>query len=103
MSESALALGTHTLSFGSDLALGSPPLHALHAQVGWADGFFSGNADRGEGVGDDVFSWAFDGHRKLRWHRDSLDCGTKWRAGDVIGCAIDLDDRVSSLSPFCSH
>ena len=63
-------------------------------QVGWVDGVFSGDAEGGLGVGDDVYSWAFDGYRRLRWHRDSVAWGHKWKAGDVVGCAVDLDERV---------
>ena len=64
-------------------------------QVGWVDALFTGSADKGEGVGDDVHSWAFDGYRRYRWHRDSDSWGKKWRVGDVLGCAIDIDNRVS--------
>ena len=37
-------------------------------QIGWVDGAYDGNADNGEGVGDDPHSWAYDGWRVYLWH-----------------------------------
>lgn len=60
-------------------------------QIGWADVAFSGSADRGDGVGDGSHSWAYDGWRQQKWHGQSSPWGSKWKQGDVVGCAIDAD------------
>ncbi|TDH65060.1 uncharacterized protein CCR75_002142 [Bremia lactucae] len=59
-------------------------------QVGWIDGYFQGNSDQGEGVGDHTHSWSYDGNRQRRWNSGSSSYGEKWRAGDIIGCLLDL-------------
>lgn len=50
-------------------------------QIGWGDGSFVGNAMKGEGVGDDMHSWAFDGKRRFIWHQFETVWGQNWRAG----------------------
>lgn len=65
-------------------------------QVGWADLQFKANLIDGKGVGDDAHSWAYDGYRCLKWHSNQKESfGKKWKAGDVIGIAVDLDDTKS--------
>jgi hypothetical protein len=45
------------------------------------------------GTGDDKHSLGADGSRVLRWHDANSDpFGSEWRAGDVIGFAVDLGD-----------
>ena len=66
-------------------------------QVGWVDTAFTGMADSGQGVGDDIHSWAFDGWRTYIWHETSADWGTRWAPGDVVGCAIDLSSKIMSF------
>jgi len=65
-------------------------------QIGWACDDFTGEADRGNGVGDDSLSWSIDGYRKLRWHGGLSSPWPiqKWNAGDVVCCAVDIDNRV---------
>merc|ERR1712188_255098 len=64
-------------------------------QIGWADTKFEGNSNVGEGVGDDSHSIAYDGKRKLKWHNGrSQPFGDRWKAGDVVCCAANLDDGV---------
>jgi hypothetical protein len=36
---------------------------------------------KGEGVGDDMHSWAFDGKRRFIWHQFETVWGQSWRAG----------------------
>ena len=69
-------------------------------QIGWADGSFSGhcNADRGDGCGDGPSSWAFDGWRRYRWHASATEWGCRWKEGDIVGCLVDLDERVVSFT-----
>lgn len=63
-------------------------------QIGWVDNSYQGSSQNGSGVGDDKFSWAFDGWRMFLWHEISTDWGSRWAVGDVVGCAIDLDNRL---------
>jgi hypothetical protein len=69
-------------------------------QIGWGDGSFSGhcNADRGDGCGDGPSSWAYDGWRRYRWHASATEWGCRWKEGDVVGCLVDLDNRVISFT-----
>lgn len=60
-------------------------------QIGWIDGYFQGSSDQGEGVGDHTHSWSYDGNRQRRWNSGSSSYGEKWKAGDVIGCLLDLN------------
>ena len=46
---------------------------------------------QGMGVGDDEWSWAVDGVRKVTWYECTYGAfGSKWDAGDVIGFALDM-------------
>ena len=64
-------------------------------QIGWCDKKFEGNSNSGEGVGDDEHSIAYDGKRKLKWHNGRAQpFGKRWKAGDVVCCAADLDRGV---------
>merc|ERR1711871_637894 len=64
-------------------------------QIGWATPSFVGHAESGEGVGDCVFSWAYDGYRRRRWHAGSDEhFGPKWVAGQTVCCALDVDQGV---------
>lgn len=58
-------------------------------QLGWAGSGFQCSPTRGQGVGDHVRSWAFDGFRQKRWCVSSAPYGKRWRAGDVIGVLLD--------------
>ena len=65
-------------------------------QIGWAtSGFTPGG---GKGVGDDAVSWGADGARVLLWHKGlvaslvgSRAWSIRWKDGDIIGCAADLE------------
>ncbi|ELR16935.1 SPRY and ankyrin domain containing protein [Acanthamoeba castellanii str. Neff] len=61
-------------------------------QIGWSskDTKFT----RSEGVGDDKYSYAFDGYRRLKWHRRGFwPWGDKWKPGDILGCGLDADRK----------
>lgn len=47
----------------------------------------------GYGIGDDPYSIAFDGCRRLIWHNaKSLPHDLpSWQGGSVLGCLLDLD------------
>ncbi|KAI2489759.1 HECT-domain (ubiquitin-transferase) [Fragilaria crotonensis] len=69
-------------------------------QIGWADGSFSGHchAERGDGCGDGPSSWAFDGWRRYRWHASATEWGCRWKEGDVVGCLVDMDEKIVSFT-----
>lgn len=67
------------------------------AQIGWADPYFSPQDQKGLGCGDDIHSWAFDGLRIKRWNETSTVWGRRWKAGDVVGCAVSIDAEASTL------
>ena len=58
-------------------------------QLGWAGPLFQCSPIRGQGVGDHMHSWAFDGFRQKRWCVSSAPYGNQWRAGDVVGVFLD--------------
>ncbi|OQR92429.1 hypothetical protein THRCLA_08712, partial [Thraustotheca clavata] len=63
-------------------------------QIGWVLPGFDPNPESGLGVGDDAFSYAYDGRRKKKWFcgRNEEYCKQMCKAGDVVGCLLDLDD-----------
>ena len=70
------------------------------AQFGWAtEGFESSTESTGEGVGDNAFSWGFDGVRVIK-RGDGSDSvfGVKWQEGDVLGLACDMVNKSVSFS-----
>lgn len=67
-------------------------------QIGWGDLVFVGASSDGHGVGDDKHSWAYDGRRVLVWYKGSRPWGSPWKAGDVVGAAVDVDARMLRFS-----
>lgn len=64
-------------------------------QIGWATPEFTGSCNDGEGVGDDGHSFAYDGFRQLKWSNgEPQRWGRKWKQGDVVCCAVDMDSGV---------
>ncbi|KAL7326104.1 hypothetical protein PS15p_208492 [Mucor circinelloides] len=65
-------------------------------QVGWVTDHFEFDAEGGQGVGDDTYSYGYDGNRSKKWHGRYTNMrtlyGLKWVEGDIITCAIDMDD-----------
>ena len=43
-------------------------------------------------LGDTIHSYAYDGDRIKKWNVSSCTYGEEWQLGDVIGCALDLDN-----------
>ncbi len=94
-----------------------PPL-ASYPQFGWAtEGFESSTESTGEGVGDNAFSWGFDGVRvskcgktcsradedededgKENEEEGSSAFGVEWQEGDVLGLACDMVNKTVSFS-----
>jgi len=64
-----------------------------HIQVGWANDAFRCAPLHGSGVGDDRNSWSFGGASAQKFHGGGgIKYGRDLRAGDVIGCAINMAD-----------
>ncbi len=63
---------------------------------------FQPNSDEGDGVGDDAFSYGFDGGRRLSFHNGKeTPYGrnvNEWKKGDVIGCMYDICKGIISFS-----
>lgn len=64
-------------------------------QIGWATKDSNFLSHEGYGIGDDPYSIAFDGCRKLIWHNaKSLTHDLPvWQGGSIVGCLLDLDAR----------
>ena len=62
-------------------------------QIGWATDRCTYKSEEGVGIGDDIYSFAYDGQRGLLWHRQENwpHEHKKWRQGDVLGVLLDLD------------
>ncbi len=70
-------------------------------QIGWADSaIFQPDSITGDGVGDDLRSWAFDGSNNpsRAWNGEededeAKEYGRPWIASDVVGCLLNVDKR----------
>eukprot|EP01134_Creolimax_fragrantissima_P007830 CFRG7830T1 len=74
-------------------------------QIGWAAGICTFEADKGIGVGDNAFSYAYDGSRCRAWHGGTLDqqhqhefYGAEWKEGDVVSVLMDIVAATISYS-----
>jgi hypothetical protein len=65
-------------------------------QIGWSclETKFSAT----DGVGDYEGSFAYDGKRMCKWNGRQNEYGYRWRAGDVVGAYLDLDEGTVSFS-----
>lgn len=59
-------------------------------QLGWCT--LNCRFSQEEGVGDTADSYAYDGSRLRKWNVRTFKYGEAWLTGDVISCAIDLDN-----------
>ncbi|KZC08409.1 PREDICTED: RING finger and SPRY domain-containing protein 1-like [Dufourea novaeangliae] len=63
-------------------------------QIGWATKDSTFLNHEGYGIGDDKFSLAYDGCRRRIWYNGRCTKyheKTCWKAGDVLGCLLDLN------------
>eukprot|EP01039_Chlorochromonas_danica_P010454 gene10454-11578_t len=72
-------------------------------QIGWARKEAFQALGEGDGVGDDGYSWAYDGYRQQRWHGGEgqsygPQTGEIWHSGDVITCCLTISTPSSSSS-----
>ncbi|CAH1119549.1 unnamed protein product [Phaedon cochleariae] len=80
-------------------------------QIGWATKNSNFLNHEGYGIGDDRYSLAYDGCRKLIWYNAKCDPHSlpRWESGDILGCLLDLDNQqiVFSINgrslPPCMH
>jgi len=75
-------------------------VRAGRAVIGWCDNNFFCSSVKAQGCGDDSHSWGFEGFNASLRHdhaasdedsEDGTTYGFEWAAGDVLGCAIDID------------
>ncbi|KAH0568854.1 E3 ubiquitin-protein ligase RNF123-like [Cotesia glomerata] len=59
-------------------------------QVGW--GTAQCKFSQESGVGDTVNSYSYDGNRVRKWNVSTYNYGEPWLSGDIIGCALDMDE-----------
>lgn len=65
-------------------------------QIGWAQTDFFKPRQAIKGVGDDRFSWGYDGSRLCKWFNSQSTSysHSKWKIGSIVGCAVDLDAKT---------
>ncbi|KAL7557708.1 hypothetical protein ACA910_018503 [Epithemia clementina (nom. ined.)] len=72
------------------------------SQIGWAESSsqrFQPNSESGDGVGDDVASYAYDGSRSMSLHQsETKSYGSKWKEADVVGCLYNYKSGEISFS-----
>lgn len=69
------------------------------AQIGWATRGFTPSPENSRGVGEDSYSWCYDGSRGTCFHNSSTSFGgdTRWNAEDVCGCGIEIDGENTNI------
>ncbi|XP_022904330.1 RING finger and SPRY domain-containing protein 1-like [Onthophagus taurus] len=80
-------------------------------QIGWATKNSNFLNHEGYGIGDDLYSLAYDGCRRLIWYnaKSEPQMLPRWASGDTLGCLLDLDNQqivfsVNGVSlPPCTH
>ncbi|CAF2660678.1 unnamed protein product [Rotaria sp. Silwood2] len=76
------------------------PLGEL-VQIGWATAGFSPDSRNGLGIGDDSYSWSYDGSRHVLFHDGShdypVDDDIHWKVNDVCGCGIEIDGENTRI------
>ncbi|XP_043248420.1 RING finger and SPRY domain-containing protein 1-like [Colletes gigas] len=63
-------------------------------QIGWATKHSTFLNHEGCGIGDDEYSLAYDGCRRLIWYdakSEKYDDKRRWKPGDILGCLLDLN------------
>ena len=60
-------------------------------QIGWANALFRCDPICGQGVGDHLHSYAFDGLRMKKWNVSCDGYGKRWKVGDILGVLVDMD------------
>lgn len=66
-------------------------------QIGWCSSVCQFDQDSlfGIGVGDTEGSYGYDGSKRKVWHVQCYEYGiTHWRAGDILGVCLDMDEGI---------
>ncbi|CAM4793210.1 unnamed protein product [Rotaria magnacalcarata] len=69
-------------------------------QIGWATTGFTADASNGLGIGDDAYSWCFDGSRGTLYNNGSfqfLPPNVRWKKNDVCGCGIEINGENTRI------
>ncbi|UJR20292.1 hypothetical protein I4U23_023423 [Adineta vaga] len=69
-------------------------------QIGWATHKFNPRGNDGKGLGDDQYSWAYDGSRGLFLNDGVYDKqfnDIRWNENDVCGCGIEIDGEKTNI------
>ncbi|OZJ05999.1 hypothetical protein BZG36_01151 [Bifiguratus adelaidae] len=65
-------------------------------QAGWANDKACFRPEGGVGVGDDDYSYSYDGYRSKRWHgkynQETTEYGQKWSINDIVTACLDLEE-----------
>lgn len=70
-------------------------------QIGWATDGFVPRCDEGNGIGDDEYSWSFDGSRGTLYNNQEfmyLPSNIRWTVNDVCGCGIEINGTNTRIS-----
>ncbi|CAF3581442.1 unnamed protein product [Rotaria sp. Silwood1] len=65
-------------------------------QIGWATTGFTTGCYNGRGVGDDKYSWSYDGSRGTLYNDDEFQFSSeeiRWKKDDICGCGIEIDSE----------
>lgn len=65
-------------------------LSSGYMKVGWMDVAAMPDTD----LGYDENSYAYDGYLSKKWHQGPDPFGKVWNVGDVVGCFLDLSDKI---------
>ena len=69
-------------------------------QIGWATNGFTPDGHEGRGVGDDIYSWSYDGSRQVLFHDGARSFPSEniyWQANDVCGCGVEIDGERTQI------
>ena len=69
-------------------------------QIGWATKGFTPDCTNGKGIGDDEYSWCYDGSRAVFFNTDAFRKqfnNIRWQEDDVCGCGIDIDGNNTNI------
>ncbi|CAF1258882.1 unnamed protein product [Rotaria sordida] len=69
------------------------------AQIGWATNGFTPVPECSKGIGDDAFSWGYDGSRGICYHNQGTNfCDEiRWKSEDVCGCGIEINGENTTI------
>ncbi|CAF1269029.1 unnamed protein product [Rotaria sordida] len=69
-------------------------------QIGWATTGFTTATYNGRGVGDDKYSWSYNGLRGLLYNNGEFPISSeeiRWEKDDICGCGIEIDGENTRI------